>query len=343
MKTIFSIKNRYVLFGAALIGATIMALILNCQEGQSRAMMRQAKISGVRDTKINLPLAVLVKDNESEWRGSSEHSQIHNILKDLEVPLYAEDLVSAFPDPKLKIGTTISIKRAPIIYLRDGLKFEETRSWRKSLADYLNERQISLGPLDQISPSLNSQIKNKDRVIIVRIGERDESIDEIINFQKIERRTTDLYKGQREIEQRGADGKKTKTFRLRYENNVLVSRVLIKEEIIINPRSEIIIVGIRPRITVRCRFNSIVEEASAKYGVDANSLCRTMMCESNGNPNSYNPSGPYYGLYQYTLGLWNLLSPKAGYAGADIFNPTAQIFTIAWAWSHGYRGRWPNC
>ncbi|MCX6811299.1 MAG: G5 domain-containing protein [Candidatus Berkelbacteria bacterium] len=299
---------------------------------------------GISDTKTTLPVAIVIKDNENEWRGSSDKTEINEIIKSLEVPLYPEDLVSTFPDPKLKIGTTITINRAPVIYLHDGLNNIEMRSWSKTVSEFLKEKKIDLGPLDMLSSSMETKLNNKDTITIIRIGERDEAVEEVIAYQKIEKPTNDMYKGERKLQQKGSDGKRIKTYRLRYENNILVSKILISDEVTAPSQAEIILVGTRPKITVRCRFNDTVELASAKYGIDPNALCRTMMCESNGNPRSGYPDGQYRGLFQYEQSFWNLIAPRAGFASGDtIWDATAQIYTTAWGWSHGYRGRWPNC
>lgn len=344
MKVNFKIPDRFYLLGVFVIIGTVLALIFNSlPDKESIAMAERGRVLGAMNQKIEIPLAIYVKDDDNEWRGISASTDINNILRDLGVPLYPEDLISAFPDPKLKIGTSINIERAPLIHLENGPIKSEERSWAKTVSDFLKEKNISLGPLDRISPSVGATLNNDDTIIITRIGERDEIVEEVIAYKKIEKPTTDMYKGERKIEQKGSDGKITKTFRLRYENNVLVSSAIINEEVIIEVKNEIILVGTKPRITVRCRFNDIVEEASAQYGIDPNSLCRTMMCESNGNPYSGYPNGRYQGLFQYDPGLWITLSARAGFAGAAITDARAQIFVTAWAWSHGYRSRWPNC
>lgn len=304
-------------------------------------MAEKGRIQGISEQKVIVPLAIIIKDNEQEWRGISELTAAKDIIKSLQVPLYSEDLVSAFPDPNLRVGTTITINRAPVIFLNDGLVLSELRSWSKTISDLFKEKNIILGPLDKLSAPPESLINNKDTITITRIGERDETVEEAIAYQKIEKPTAEMYKGERKLQQKGSDGKKIKTFRLHYENNLLTSRILINEEVTIEVKNEIFLTGTKPRITVRCHFNDIVEQASAQYGVDPNALCRTMICESNGNPNS--DGGNYKGLFQYTLGLWADLSPRAGFSGASIWDARAQIYVTAWAWSHGYRGRWPSC
>lgn len=342
MKSIFKISDKFYYVGAFLIIVTVLALIFNSFPGkQSIAQAMKSRVLGISDVKTPLLLAIKIIDNENEWTGVSDKTEISEIVKSLEVALYPEDLVSAFPDPNLKIGTTIIINRAPVISFYDGLENFETRSWATDVSSYLAEKKIDLGPLDRLTPPRETKLSNRDTITIVRIGERDEAVEEVIAYQKIEKPTSDMYKGERKLQQKGSDGKRVKTFRLRYENNALVSRILVNDEIIIPSQSEIFLVGTKPKITVRCRFNDTVEQACAQYGVDPNALCRTMMCESNGNPNS--DGGDYKGLFQYTLGLWADLSPRAGFPGASIWDAGSQIYVTAWAWSHGYRGRWPNC
>jgi uncharacterized protein YabE (DUF348 family) len=342
MKSIFKISDKFYYVGAFLIIVTVLALIFNSFPGkQSIAQAMKSRVLGISDVRTPLPLAIKIIDNENEWTGVSDKIEISEIVNSLEVALYPEDLVSAFPDPNLKIGTTIIINRAPVISLYDGLNNIETRSWATDVSSYLAEKKIDIGPLDRLAPPRETKLSNRDTITIVRIGERDEAVEEVIAYQKIEKPTSDMYKGERKLQQKGSDGKRVKTFRLRYENNALVSRIMVNDEIIIPSQSEIFLVGTKPKITVRCRFNDTVEVASAQYGVDPNALCRTMMCESNGNPNS--DGGDYKGLFQYTLGLWADLSPRAGFPGASIWDAGSQIYVTAWAWSHGYRGRWPNC
>ena len=344
MRTNLKITDRFYFLAVFIIIAVVLTLIFDSlPDKESIAALEKKRVLGASDQKIVMPLPIIIKDNEEEWRGTSNLTDIKKIIQEFEVPLYPEDIVSSFPDPKLKIGATITINRAPVIFLNNGLISLELRSWSKTVSELLIEKNIVLGPLDKISLPLESSIKNKDTISITRIGERDETIEEMIAYQKIEKPTSEMYKGEYRLEQKGSNGRRIKTFRLRYENNALVSRNLIKDEIVLVSQSEITLIGTKPKITVRCRYNDLVEEASAKYGVDPNSLCRTMICESNGNPYSGYPNGPYQGLFQYDPSFWITISARAGFAGASITDPKAQIFVTSWAWSHGYRGRWPNC
>jgi hypothetical protein len=53
-------------------------------------------------------------------------------------------------------------------------------------------------------------------------------------------------------------------------------------------------------------------------------------CESRGDPNAYNPYSGASGLFQFLPSTWATLSPRAGFAGASVFEPEANIGTAAW-------------
>jgi hypothetical protein len=63
-------------------------------------------------------------------------------------------------------------------------------------------------------------------------------------------------------------------------------------------------------------------------------------CESGGNPHAVNPSGPYYGLYQFTQGTWQSLGGTGLPSNASASEQTAlaQKLQARSGW-----GQWPAC
>ncbi len=53
-------------------------------------------------------------------------------------------------------------------------------------------------------------------------------------------------------------------------------------------------------------------------------------CESNGDPNAYNPYSGAGGLFQFLPSTWASTAPKAGYPDASVFEPEANIASAAW-------------
>lgn len=72
---------------------------------------------------------------------------------------------------------------------------------------------------------------------------------------------------------------------------------------------------------------------------------RVMQCESEGNPNAINPKvlpdrgGQAKGLFQHMDGFWVQRAINAGWAGASIFDPRANVAVAAWLWDDGNKRR----
>ncbi len=73
---------------------------------------------------------------------------------------------------------------------------------------------------------------------------------------------------------------------------------------------------------------------------DVDRALRIMACESGGNPNAKSPISSASGLMQHLGKYWLARSRAAGYAGASIFDPTANVAVAAWlrdqqgGWNH---------
>jgi hypothetical protein len=70
------------------------------------------------------------------------------------------------------------------------------------------------------------------------------------------------------------------------------------------------------------------------FGANTDRALRVMRCESGGNPSAYNPSGAS-GLFQHMARYWPERAAAAGFGGADIFDPVANVGVAAWLSSAG--------
>jgi hypothetical protein len=78
---------------------------------------------------------------------------------------------------------------------------------------------------------------------------------------------------------------------------------------------------------------------------DVDRAIRVIQCESKGDPWAKNPRSTASGLFQHLRSMWPPRAADAGYAGADVFDPVANVATAAWlvyeggGWSHWYPSR----
>lgn len=61
---------------------------------------------------------------------------------------------------------------------------------------------------------------------------------------------------------------------------------------------------------------------------------RVMHCESKGDPNARNPHSGAAGLFQFMARTWGWASAEAGFGGASVYDPEANIASAAWLVQH---------
>jgi hypothetical protein len=277
----------------------------------------------------------------ASFSGASRAQDAFVIADEVGAKPFKEDKFTVFPDIKMGIGSKITIYQAPLYLIVDGKKNIQKRSWVKTVGELLQESNISLGDDDKINFAESTDLELGMKINIIRVAITNIKNTEAVDFKTVKKEDNTLDKGKVKIQQPGQSGVRTLTYRLVREDGVEISRTLINNEITTTPTEEIQIIGTKPVITGWCRYNDMVLDASIKNGLDPDKLCNLMRVESRGNADSVSGGG-HLGLFQYTEGFWADASKKAGYVGASWSDPKAQIYTTAWALTHGYSGRWPG-
>lgn len=281
------------------------------------------------DVQVVRALPVLISDNGQSWAATSAYTEPHDILKQLGVEIFPEDRVSAelILDPATvgAVGQEVIIRRAPVytIYVDDTTI--TTRSWAPTIGEMLTEKGITLGVNDIVEPVKTTLLAGVLEVTITRINYADTEETVAIPYQTIEQKDYNMYQGKSAVTQTGANGSKKQNFHIVYRNGIEVERTVTATEILQAAQNKIISIGVKPYS--HSDLWNIMLQAQAKYGVDPSAMYNVMICESGGNVNS-GAGRAYQGLFQWDGGFYGWAA-KAGYPGANIFDPYAQIFATA--------------
>ena len=76
------------------------------------------------------------------------------------------------------------------------------------------------------------------------------------------------------------------------------------------------------------RWRSLVSQFFPSARVDE--ALAIINCESNGDPDAYNPYSGAAGLFQFIPSTWASTAPKAGYPDSSPFEPEANVASAAW-------------
>lgn len=82
---------------------------------------------------------------------------------------------------------------------------------------------------------------------------------------------------------------------------------------------------------------AIITAAAQADGVSPTWMISTAECESGLRANAYNPSGPYYGIFQFVMSTFR------AHGGTDIWDPTQQAQIAASMFASGDSVAWPVC
>jgi uncharacterized protein YabE (DUF348 family) len=152
------------------------------------------------------------------------------MLKALNVTVYPEDKVYAFPEPGLGLGSHLKVYRAQPVLIEDGSAQTLVRTWSTSVEQVLDENGVELGDKDIVQPGLSKEIglgSSPFTIAITRVAESQVVTKEPIDFKTTYTDDNTLEKGKEVTDQAGSKGVLQKTYLVRREDGKEVSRKLI--------------------------------------------------------------------------------------------------------------------
>lgn len=164
------------------------------------------------------------------------------------VAYYPEDIVTAFPDPSLGLGSVVTVQRALSVEITEGKKTYILRTWQETVGEMLADKKIELGEEDRISPSPDTVLTLGSKVVITRVARTVVSELETIPFESREVENPNLWRGERTVSQDGENGQREKKYLLVREDGELVSKTLVSNSIIKQMVAKITQIGTKLRI-----------------------------------------------------------------------------------------------
>lgn len=144
-----------------------------------------------------------------------------------------------------------------------------------------------------------------------------------IPFRTVRREDPARYRGVEAVVQAGREGVLERT----YADLGPGGRVLVDEERVREPVTEVVAVGTRVRPVARSTYG----------GLDWAALAR---CESGGDPRAVSSSGRYRGLYQFSLSTWRSVGGTGDPIDHSRDSQTARAYTL---YQRDGRAPWPHC
>ncbi len=254
------------------------------------------------DYNINIYRArpVLVEDGANRERIMTASQTPQKIASDAGFDIFDEDIIYSNPSENPAadgVATQLKIKRAKLVKVELYGKEAEFRTQAETVKDFLIEKKISLKENDEVSVSLETEIKNGDNFKIWRNGKQIITVDEEIEFEVEEIKDGDKEVGYRQVKEPGEKGTKAVSYEIEMQSGEEISRVKINETETKKPKKQVEIIGTKQKALPAGSHEDWMAAAGispSDYGYVNYIFTR----ESGWRPGARNPSGLYVGLGQ---------------------------------------------
>jgi len=188
--------------------------------------------------------SVEVYDDEVQYKFYNlSLNTIAELLKDKKITINSGDFIFPERDSKLYSGLKIIIKRNKnISILADG-KTVKGNTLGKNVAMALWDNGVKLREGDFTIPSLEHPIKDKDKIEVVRVDIKEETIKKEVDFEKKATEDDKLSWRTKKVSQKGIKGIDEYKYRVVSHNNKEISRKLLSKERTKDPVTEIFVQG----------------------------------------------------------------------------------------------------
>lgn len=245
-----------------------------------------------RDYQVNIYRArpIVIQDGNTKQLVMSAYQTPKQIAKHAGITLQDEDDAAlTMTDSIIRDGasTLMQIDRATPLRLVLYGKKQTVYTQTTNVADFLKEKDITIGAKDTLSIKAASPITEDMKIEVWRNGKQTITRNEKIDFETEQIEDKDHKIGYKKITNPGAKGNKTVTYEIIMKNGKEIKRKKIQSVVIKKPIKQVEIIGAKPSF-------------SGDFGA---ALAKLRACESGGSySNKNNPL--YRGAYQFGYTTW---------------------------------------
>ena len=222
-----------------------------------------------------------------------------------------------------RTGLAVDITTPKDVTLEIGGESSQVTTTAETVADLLAEQGATADSDDRLEPAAATPITEGLEVVLdkVEITTRTKTVK--LPFETTTKPDSSLLKGRTKILTAGRPGEAERTYEITRVNGEQTDKKVVGETILKEPVDAVAAVGTK------------VEKVDLK-GV----WKKLAKCESGGNPRAVNPTGKYFGLYQFSLSTWKAVGGKGKPSDASAAEQTkrAKILQARAGW-----GQWPAC
>lgn len=173
----------------------------------------------------------------------SKAETVEEFLREQKISFSESDLIFPAMNTKIYSSSRIIIQRFKQVEIKADNQILKKETFAFSIEDLFGENNFLLGEFDIVDPVLSSPIKNGMIIVVTRVMIKEEKIKQIINFKEIKEEDPKISWRTKKVKQKGEKGIRELSYKIVYHNGKEITRKLLKNEIVKEPKDEIVIQG----------------------------------------------------------------------------------------------------
>ncbi|NLG36712.1 MAG: DUF348 domain-containing protein [Clostridiales bacterium] len=172
---------------------------------------------------------------------------VNAVLAAYDIHIGQQDQVLPPPETPLSDGVVITIARGLRLEIYTADSTHTVYMTQGTVADALSVAGVTYDEDDVVQPAPDTPIKDSMEITMIRVDNRVITERMEIEYPVIYKDDSDLYKGETKIERAGEMGQHVREVRITYMDGREMSREKIRDEVVKEPTSEVVLQGTRSK------------------------------------------------------------------------------------------------
>lgn len=228
-------------------GMTVKEILENAQislgEKDETEPQADAKLEDATEITVKRYAKVTVKNGDDEKVVELVGGKVEEAVKKAGFTLDDSVALDVDKDAYLKDGMVITLSNSVEVSLTADGKTNKCKTHAATVKDFLAEQEITLGEDDEVSPKLETEIKDGLKITVKRVEYKEEVKKESIDFETEEKQSSSLSSGETQVTQEGSKGEKEVTYKVKYVDGKEDSKEKVSEKVTKEPVNKIVTIG----------------------------------------------------------------------------------------------------
>ena len=190
-------------------------------------------------------ISVTIKADGKKEKITFKGATVKDALLVANIILFNDDAVEPPLDASLSDGDVITVTRAKTVTVVADGKEHTVKLAKGTVEDAISAAGVTVGKDDEVSKKLTRNLKDGMTIKVSRVTYKKSTVTEEIKYKTVTTESKSLKIGKTKVTQKGVNGEKKVTYKIKYVDGKKSDKTVVSEEIIKKAVDKKITVGVK--------------------------------------------------------------------------------------------------